>query len=242
MNSNPILNGVFVPVCTQEETTGEKTELNCSDRRQNDISDTHTASAVEDDKCEALTKQRPVSSQKAYKIPISLITVSKDATNLPENCGEIPSVRRILDRKSHFTGVFELVSGVNLFQNEVERGKGELLCYVSNAYLSDAQGIICEILRGHMTVFGQAEKIAILKNEHKMTEEKIAEKLGCSQSYVANKIRLLKFSSEERNVILRSKLTERHARTFLRIKSEEIRLDTIKKAASRKLNVAQTEE
>lgn len=62
-----------------------------------------------------------------------------------------------------------------------------------------------------------------------------------SQPALANKIRLLRLSGEEQRVILENRLTERHARAFLRIEDPIIRVQTIKSVIERGMNVAQTE-
>ena len=52
-----------------------------------------------------------------------------------------------------------------------------------------------------------------------MSQEEIARRAGISQSAVANKLRLLRFSHEEQRLILSAQLTERHARALLRLTS-----------------------
>ena len=65
--------------------------------------------------------------------------------------------------------------------------------------------------------------------------------LGVSQSYVANKIRLLGLSEEIRELIKRSGITERHARALLRLDTEEERRAAAEKMIRMKLTVRQSE-
>ncbi len=65
--------------------------------------------------------------------------------------------------------------------------------------------------------------------------------MALSQPAVANKMRLMKLSVEERAKIHKAGLTERHARAFLRIKTKQDRLAIIDHTISRHLNVIQTE-
>ena len=53
-----------------------------------------------------------------------------------------------------------------------------------------------------------------------MTQETAAAKLAVSQSYVANKLRLLRFDDCEQKIIIEKHLTERHARALLRLPDE----------------------
>ncbi len=75
----------------------------------------------------------------------------------------------------------------------------------------------------------------------KMTQAKVAEILGVSQPYVANKLRLLTYSTEEREKILTYGLSERHARTILRLADKAARLDAIERAHAARMNVARCE-
>ncbi|MBR5447496.1 MAG: nucleoid occlusion protein, partial [Clostridia bacterium] len=66
--------------------------------------------------------------------------------------------------------------------------------------------------------------------------------LSCSQSYVANKLRLLKLPVLQRHAILECGLTERHARALLRVHDNDDRADILAVVIKRKLNVAATED
>ena len=62
-----------------------------------------------------------------------------------------------------------------------------------------------------------------------------------SQSFVANKLRILRLTAPEREKILAYNLTERHARALLKIDSVEQRLRIIDYINAHQLNVATTE-
>lgn len=87
------------------------------------------------------------------------------------------------------------------------------------------------------------ESIAIEKliSCYGMTQEDAAEKLGKAQSTVANKLRLLRLTPEERDIIETYRLTERHARALLRLGSSSERLTVLEKIVEEKLNVEKTE-
>ena len=73
------------------------------------------------------------------------------------------------------------------------------------------------------------------------TQSDIAKKLGVSQSYIANKLRLLAYSDDLQSQICTAGLTERHARAVLRIRSDEGRREAIKKIIDGKLTVKESE-
>lgn len=92
-----------------------------------------------------------------------------------------------------------------------------------------------------MNMFEEAETLAKMMKMCAITQEELAKKLSVSQSYVANKLRLLRLDEWEREKILSAALTERHARALLRIRDRAARGEALTKAAERKLTVRETE-
>ncbi len=112
---------------------------------------------------------------------------------------------------------------------EADEESGAILAIIENLHRED------------LTIFEEATAIKTLLALTGMTQEMCAARLSVSQSYVANKIRLLRLSEEERDLILSSGLTERHARALLRLEGDE-RRDALAKIIRREMNVSQTEE
>jgi len=75
-----------------------------------------------------------------------------------------------------------------------------------------------------------------------LTQEQLAERLGKSQSSVANKLRLLKLSDEVKSAMTDARLSERHARALLRLNGDEERLSLVKKIGEQGLSVKETEK
>ena len=92
-----------------------------------------------------------------------------------------------------------------------------------------------------MNMFEKAESINAMLKMDGMTQGKIASMLGVSQSFIANKIRLLGFTEEAKRKITEYSLTERHARCILRLEDDDDRLLAIEKAHAMKMNVARCE-
>ncbi len=101
--------------------------------------------------------------------------------------------------------------------------------------------IIENIQRENLNIFEQASSIAALIDIYKLTQEEAARQLSVSQSFVANKLRILRLTAPEREKILQNNLTERHARALLKVESVEQRLRIIDYIVKRGLNVATTE-
>ena len=75
----------------------------------------------------------------------------------------------------------------------------------------------------------------------KITQKELAERMGVSQSYVANKLRLLSLSPHMERLIIKHGISERHARALLRLESENDRLDVLEKVITRELTVRECE-
>lgn len=96
--------------------------------------------------------------------------------------------------------------------------------------------------REDLNFIEEAEAYYNLINDHKFTQDELAKRMGKKQSTIANKLRLLKLSPEVREVCLKNKLTERHARALLSLPNEELQLKVVEKVIKDSLNVKATEE
>ncbi len=154
------------------------------------------------------------------------------------------SVRRIMDEGHLEGGLFQLVAGERRLRAATLIGMTHVPCLIINAdsKKSAELAIIENIQRENLNMFEQANAIAALIRIYDMTQEQIAERLSCSQSYIANKLRILRLSARERDIIMKNGLTERHARAVLRITDADKRCEVLGQIASRALNVAATEE
>ena len=141
-------------------------------------------------------------------------------------------------------GGYELVAGERRLRAAKELGMRCVPCIIVNASeeRSAEISIIENLLREDLNIFEQAMAIEALIDTYGLTQEQIAEKLCASQSFVANKLRLLRLRAEEREKILENKLTERHARALLRVLDPDMRLRLLDKIISEGLNVSKSEE
>lgn len=97
-----------------------------------------------------------------------------------------------------------------------------------------------EIRAAEGNPFAQAEALSALIERCGLTQTEAALRLGMSQSTVANKLRLLKLSLDERAEAAARGLSERHARALLGI-APGARMEAIRRIAEGNLSVAQAE-
>jgi|SRR5690625_432550 len=102
--------------------------------------------------------------------------------------------------------------------------------------------LIENLQREELTVIEEANAYQQLIEMHSLTQEALAQRLGKSQSTIANKIRLLKLPQPVQQALLDQTITERHARALTRLKDEETQLKILEKIINEQLNVRQTEE
>ncbi len=100
--------------------------------------------------------------------------------------------------------------------------------------------LVENLQREDMNCFDTAEGVRELMDSFELTQSEVAQQLGYSQSAVANKLRLLRLTAEERARLVAAGATERHARALLRLGREQ-RAAAIERMVAHKLTVAQTE-
>ena len=92
-----------------------------------------------------------------------------------------------------------------------------------------------------MNMFDEARALQGTIKMCGITQEEIAKKLNVSQSYVANKLRLLNFSDRMQQKIIAHGLCERLARNLLRLKDEGLQEIALLQMAERHMTVAEGE-
>lgn len=147
------------------------------------------------------------------------------------------SVRRI-------QGGFELISGERRLRAAKIAGLNSVPCIIINLdeQRSAVLALIENIQRSDLNFFEEAEAITKLISTYNMTQEEVAVRLGFAQSTVANKLRLLKLTEEEKQIIEKNNLSERHARAVLKLENSEQRKILLMKIAEGGWTVSATEK
>jgi ParB family chromosome partitioning protein len=139
---------------------------------------------------------------------------------------------------------YELISGERRLRASRIAGIFTVPCIIleADSQISAEIAIIENLMRKDLNMFELAYGMRNLIEQHGLTQDELAKRMSMSQSAIANKIRLLRFSYDEQRLILECGLTERHARALLRLESAEERISTIERIVERSLTAEETEE
>jgi ParB family chromosome partitioning protein len=139
---------------------------------------------------------------------------------------------------------YEIVSGERRLRAAKELGMETVPCVIMdiNEERSAEISIIENLIREDLNIFEQAQAIEALIDTYNLTQEEIARRLSNSQSFIANKLRLLRLSTSERELIIKNNLTERHARALLRVYDPILREKLLNDIIEQGLNVGKSEE
>ncbi len=102
--------------------------------------------------------------------------------------------------------------------------------------------LIENIQREELSVIEEARAYEQLIRIHALTQEALAQRLGKSQSTIANRLRLLSLPDKIQDEVANRAITERHARALMRLKSEKEQLDFLDKVLNDQLTVRETDE
>lgn len=141
-------------------------------------------------------------------------------------------------------GGYELVAGERRLRAARVAGLTDVPCLLINADGEDSSviALVENLQRRDLDFFEEANGFKRLIDQFGLTQEEAARKVGKTQSAVANKLRLLRLSQQNMELIRRNNLTERHARALLRLGEEADRINVTNYIIEHELNVSRTEE
>ena len=137
---------------------------------------------------------------------------------------------------------YELVAGERRLRAARIAGLREVPCLVAQVGEEDSAllALMENLQRRDLDCWEEAEALSRLIARYGLSQEEAARRLGRSQPAVANKLRLLQLTGDQRQFVLDNNLTERHARAVLRL-PENRRSEALINIAKRRLNARQTD-
>jgi ParB family chromosome partitioning protein len=141
-------------------------------------------------------------------------------------------------------GIYELISGERRWRAAKEAGLETIQAVIRNC--SDKESLLLALVenlqREDLNPMETARAYARMMNEFGMTQEAIAQKVGCDRSSVANFVRLLNLHPEVQELVEAGTLSAGHAKVLLGLESPESQVRVGKMIASRGLSVREAEK
>ena len=200
----------------------------------------------------SFTREREKEENKIVQIPVESIIPNphqprtefdhSDISSLAESICQNGILQPLSVRK--IAGGYELIAGERRLRAAKLSGLKFVPCIILDITerTSAILALVENIQRQDLSFFDEANAIEKLISFYGMTQEDAAVKLGKAQSTIANKLRILKLSDEEKELILKFNLTERHARALLRLANKDDRLEILARVIKFNLNVEKTEQ
>lgn len=124
-------------------------------------------------------------------------------------------VRKISDK-------YEIIAGERRYKASVLAGKKEIPAIITT--LDDKESaeiaLIENIQRQNLTPIEEAISYKKILDMGYLNQITLGEKLGKTQSTIANKLRLLNLNEDVQDALMQGKISERHARSLLRLKND----------------------
>ena len=195
--------------------------------------------------------ERKKSAGKIHALPIDAIRPSpfqarasfdeQELAGLAQSIRENGLLQPISVRKTA-DGSYELVAGERRLR-ACKLAKMQtipaILCNYSDERTA-ALGLLENLQRENLNPFEQAQGLRDVMVLWDCTQAEAAKRLGMAQPTLANKLRLLQLTADQRQFVLDNGLTERHARAVLRL-PENRRSEALITIARRRMNARQTD-
>lgn len=145
-------------------------------------------------------------------------------------------VRQIADK-------YEIIAGERRYKASVMAEKNSIPAIVTDLNDKDSAevALIENVQRQNLTPIEEAISYKKILDMGYLTQDKLAEKLGKTQSTVANKLRLLNLDEEVQEALLNGKISERHARSLLKLKNTQ-QVEILNKVINERLTVRATDK
>lgn len=139
---------------------------------------------------------------------------------------------------------YELIAGERRLR--ASRLAGRTTAPVILVEMSDQEvaevGLIENLQREDLHFLEEAESFKQLMGFFGLTVEKLAERMGKSSSTIFARLRLLKLDAEVREAVVKAGITEKHARSLLKLEDPSTQLAVIRKIEEQSLSTRETEQ
>lgn len=148
-----------------------------------------------------------------------------------------PIVVRQIDDK------YEIIAGERRYKASLMAGKQTIPAIITDLNDRDSAevALIENVQRKDLTPIEEAVSYKKILDMGYLTQEALADKLGKTQSTIANKLRLLNLDEDVQEALLEEQISERHARSLLRL-PVEMQAEVAHKIIQDRMTVRKTDE
>lgn len=150
-------------------------------------------------------------------------------------------VEPILVKKE--AGKYRILAGERRWRAAQRAGLKEVPAVLREASDREAfeLALVENLQRADLNAIEEAEAYEVLLEDHGLTQEKVAERVGKERSTIANALRLLRLPEDVRDLVRGGELDMGHARALLALEDVEVIRKTAQRAVREQLSVRATE-
>ena len=146
-------------------------------------------------------------------------------------------LRRVADK-------YEIIAGERRFKAAQMCGMIQVPAIITD--LDDNESaevaIIENTQRRELSAIEEAQSYKKLLDRKYLTQEQLAQRLGTSQSNIANKLRLLNLDKAVQDALMKQQISERHARSLLRVQDPKKQVDLLNRVIQERIKVRDLEK
>ncbi|WHQ78218.1 nucleoid occlusion protein [Latilactobacillus curvatus] len=173
-------------------------------------------------------KKDDKSINQVIKVPVSAIVPNRFQPRKVFNTDNIAELASTIEQHGLLQPIilreyedqkYEIIAGERRFRAIQTLKWAELPAIVQTMddHETASMALIENLQREELTAVEEAQAYKDLMKLNDFTQASLAEKMGKSQSFVANKLRLLKLSQPVQEAIMNHEISERHGRSLLRL-------------------------
>lgn len=139
---------------------------------------------------------------------------------------------------------YEIIAGERRYRAAVMAGLNEVPAVIREMddKTSAEVAIVENIQRKDLTSIEEARSYKKILDQGHLTQEELANKMGLTQSSISNKLRLLNLDKEVQDALLYNKISERHARSLLKVEDKKQQISLLNQTINERLTVRKLDE
>ena len=138
---------------------------------------------------------------------------------------------------------FEIIAGERRYKAAYIAGLSKVPAVIIdlNDNESAEVAIVENIQRKNLSPIEEAKSYKKLLDRGYLTQDELASRIGKTQGSISNKLRLLNLPKDVQDALLNNQISERHARSLLKLTNEDEQIEVLNRIINERLNVRDTD-